>query len=107
MDKIGLWSLFWNGFLNQWLCSKEVNLNIPNKFSTDGYEIIPLDFLPVDNYKASENMYWFSGQQILRGAKFVKEHSQLFGVYISNYSCGPDSFIVPYFRKIHRETNLL
>ena len=45
-------------------------------------------------------MYWYSGNQILRSARFVKNHKQLFGVYITNYSCGPDSFILPYFRKI-------
>ncbi|MCJ7615544.1 MAG: activase, partial [Desulfobacterales bacterium] len=31
-------------------------------------------------------------------SKVVKSHPQLFGVYITNFSCGPDSFIVGYFR---------
>lgn len=45
-------------------------------------------------------MYWSSGQQIMKGARFVKEHEQLFGVYITNFSCGPDSFILSYFRNV-------
>lgn len=78
----------------------EANLNIPHKFSSKNMMIIPHDFLSGDALKSYENMYWFSGQQILKSARIVKEHKQLFGVYITNFSCGPDSFILSYFRKI-------
>jgi len=37
---------------------------------------------------------------ILKAARFVKKHPQLFGTYITNFSCGPDSFIIGYFRNI-------
>jgi len=80
--------------------AKEANLNIPHKFSSKNIVIIPHDFIPSNNFESYENMYWYSGQQILRAARFVKQHKQLFGVFISNYSCGPDSFILSYFRKI-------
>lgn len=80
--------------------AKEANLNIPHKFSSKNLIIIPHDFLPSNNFESYENMYWYSGQQILRSARFVKQHDQLFGVFITNYSCGPDSFILSYFRKI-------
>lgn len=80
--------------------ASEANLNIPHKFASKNILIIPHDFLPSDNLTSYENMYWYSGNQILRSARFVKNHKQLFGVYITNYSCGPDSFILPYFRKI-------
>lgn len=78
----------------------EANLNIPHKFASKNILIIPHDFLPNDNYHSYDNMYWYSGQQILRSARFVKEHKQLFGVYITNFSCGPDSFLLSYFRNI-------
>jgi predicted CoA-substrate-specific enzyme activase len=84
----------YNAFAN------EANLNIPHKFASKNIVIIPHDFLPVEGFSSYENMYWFTGDQILKGARFVKEHPQLFGTYITNYSCGPDSFIIPYFRKI-------
>jgi predicted CoA-substrate-specific enzyme activase len=80
--------------------AKEANLNIPHKFSSKNMMIIPQDFLSSDTLESFENMYWFSGQQILKSARIVKEHKQLFGVYITNFSCGPDSFILSYFRKI-------
>lgn len=80
--------------------AQEVNLNIPHKIAMHGYKVIPYDFLPYEEKGSYENMYWFSGNEILSAARLVKEHKQLFGVFITNYSCGPDSFIIPYFRKI-------
>jgi len=78
----------------------EANLGIPHKFASKGVIIIPNDLLPSDNLPSYERMYWYSGQQILRGARFVESHKQLFGVFITNFSCGPDSFILSYFRRI-------
>jgi len=45
-------------------------------------------------------MYWGMGQMMLRAARFVKRHPQLFATYITNFSCGPDSFLLTYFRSI-------
>lgn len=78
----------------------EANLNIPHKFASRNILILPHDFLPVENYESYSNMYWYSGHQLMRAARFVKDYDDLFGVFITNFSCGPDSFILPYFRKI-------
>lgn len=80
--------------------AKEANLNIPHKFASKNITIIPHDFLPNEIRDSYENMYWYSGHQILSNARFVKRHKQLFGAYITNFSCGPDSFILTYFRRI-------
>ncbi len=80
--------------------AKEANLGIPQKFSSRNILLIPHDFIPSGNLESGENMYWWAGNQILRSARFVKTHNQLFGTYITNFSCGPDSMIIPYFRKI-------
>jgi predicted CoA-substrate-specific enzyme activase len=76
------------------------NMGIPHKFASRGYRIIPHDFLPYDDIDPTPNMYWAMGQMILKAANIVKEHPKLFGVYITNFSCGPDSFVVGYFRNI-------
>jgi predicted CoA-substrate-specific enzyme activase len=78
------------------------NKGIPAKFASRGITIIPFDMLPYWNEELAddENMYWALGQIILKGARFVKKHPQLFGAYITNFSCGPDSFIVSFFRDI-------
>ncbi|HEY6873791.1 MAG TPA: acyl-CoA dehydratase activase [Geobacteraceae bacterium] len=76
------------------------NMGIPHKFASRGYKIIPCDFLPLDEVGSEglDRMYWTSGQGILRAARFILGHPNLFGVYITNFSCGPDSFITGYFR---------
>ena len=75
------------------------NKGIPHKFATRGYRIIPCDFLPFEDEENPEHMYWASGEINLKAAKFVKKHRNIFGVYITNFSCGPDSFVVDFFRK--------
>lgn len=76
------------------------NMGIPKKFASRGYRIIPQDFLPVETESSQDNMYWASGQWILKAARYVRKHDRLFGVYITNFSCGPDSFLISYFRNI-------
>jgi predicted nucleotide-binding protein (sugar kinase/HSP70/actin superfamily) len=45
-------------------------------------------------------MFWATGQRIMKAAAFVKERKDLFGFYITNFSCGPDSFLLTYFRDL-------
>jgi predicted nucleotide-binding protein (sugar kinase/HSP70/actin superfamily) len=80
--------------------AKEANLGIPQKFASRNIEIIPHDFLPVEAYESYKHMYWGLGQQVLKTARFVKNHPQLFGTFVTNFSCGLDSFILGYFRNI-------
>lgn len=80
--------------------SSEANLGIPRKFATRGVMIIPHDFLPIEGYESYKHMYWAMGKQILKAARFVSEHGQLFATFITNFSCGPDSFLIGYFRNI-------
>ncbi|MCX5846395.1 MAG: acyl-CoA dehydratase activase [Deltaproteobacteria bacterium] len=78
----------------------EANMGIPHKFASRGVPVIPFDFLPLEKEPVNDNMYWSTGQSILKGATFIEKHPQLFGCYITNFSCGPDSFLVGYFRTI-------
>ncbi len=79
----------------------EANKGIPAKFASRGYRIIPFDMLPYEDqtFDDEDTMYWSMGRMILKAARFVKNHPRLFGTYISNFSCGPDSFVVGYFRE--------
>jgi predicted CoA-substrate-specific enzyme activase len=95
-DKMGvvIFSRPYNGLV------EEANMGIPRKLASRGILVIPFDFLPFDHEKPKRHMYWGMGQMILKAARFVKKHPQLFGVYITNFSCGPDSFLISYFRSI-------
>lgn len=80
--------------------SDELNFGIPQKLSSLGYTVIPWDFLPFENEKCDGDMCWAIGQNILKAAAFVAKSPNLFGLYISNFACGPDSFLISYFRDI-------
>lgn len=73
-----------------------LNLNIPKKLKELGVLAIPIDYLPVKRSDIAHdfpNMYWSYGQKILAAAKFINQHPSLSSVQISNFRCGPDSFI--------------
>jgi len=77
-----------------------VNLEIPKKLAELGVQSIPMDFLPLDETSILgdwPNMYWRSGQRILQAARLIQRHPHLYAIYIGNFSCGPDSFILKYF----------
>ncbi len=77
-----------------------VNLEIPKKLADLGVHSIPMDFLPVEEISIHQdwpNMYWKSGQRILQAAKLIRNHPDLYAIYIGNFSCGPDSFILKFF----------
>ncbi|MGE5382317.1 MAG: acyl-CoA dehydratase activase [Omnitrophica WOR_2 bacterium] len=76
------------------------NKGIPQKFASLGYKVIPFDILDCSSETLVSYQSWEAGKRILRVAQLIKNHPQLFPVYISNFSCGPDSFIIPIFRNI-------
>jgi predicted CoA-substrate-specific enzyme activase len=89
-----LFSRPYNGFV------EEAHMGIPHKFASRGILVIPFDFLEFDAEHSKRHMYWGMGQLIMKASRLVQRHPQLFGTYITNFSCGPDSFVVGYFREI-------
>jgi predicted CoA-substrate-specific enzyme activase len=79
------------------LYDRSVNCDIPKKLRMlYGVNVIPMDFLPVDMEDITDvnpNMYWNSGRRILAAARIARRHRNLHLVYISNFKCGPDSYI--------------
>jgi predicted CoA-substrate-specific enzyme activase len=76
-----------------------VSMRLAQKLSDLGVTVIPMDMieLPDDDFKF---IYWQSGRRILKAAKFARETPGLYPIYVSNFSCGPDSFIIHHFRKV-------
>jgi len=86
-------------------CDSGVNLEIPKKLRDLGVLPIPMDFLPLESVAPSEEireMYWRYGQRILAAGKIIKEDPRLYAVYITNFGCGPDSFIIHFFRDLSK-----
>jgi predicted CoA-substrate-specific enzyme activase len=84
----------YNGFV------EEANKGIPHKFASRGILVMPIDFLDLTSERTKRHMYWGMGQRIMAGAHKIKAHKQLFATYITNFSCGPDSFLIGYFRDV-------
>ena len=80
--------------------ASEAHMGIPHKLASRGVPVLSCDALPLEQEPGKRHMYWGMGQTILKAARFVARHPLLFGTYITNFSCGPDSFVVGYFRSI-------
>lgn len=86
-------------------CDEGVNLQLSKKLTSLGAEVIPLDMLELDEAVPSDQwlhsqLYWMYGQKILRAAEIIKRDRRLFAIYLSNFSCGPDSFLLTFFKDI-------
>jgi len=87
----------YNGF------DRGINLDLPGKLRTLGVQTVPIDFLPISGGKLGadwDNMFWKYGQRIIRAAQIIASDARLNAIYMSNFSCGPDSFIVSFFRQV-------
>jgi len=82
-------------------CDAGMNMNLPAKVRDLGVQAIPLDLLPLHevDHAGMDEMYWRSGRKILAAARFLKDRPDLFPVYLTNFGCGPDSFISHFFRE--------
>jgi predicted CoA-substrate-specific enzyme activase len=82
----------------------EANKGIPKKLTTRGHLVIPFDMLPYEDEPLGEDysdyMHWELGHKILRAAQILQKNKQLYGVFITNFLCAIDSFLVTYFRNI-------
>ena len=74
-----------------------MNLSVGRKLRDFyGANVIPLDFLDtesVDIRDVNDNMFWHLGRTIIAASKIVGQRDNLHVMYITNFKCGPDSFI--------------
>ena len=73
------------------------NLGIAEKLAQLGVVPIPLDFLPLESVNAndySDRPYWFYENRYVAGADITASDPQLYGLWLTNFGCGPNSFIL-------------
>jgi predicted CoA-substrate-specific enzyme activase len=76
-----------------------LNLDLTEKLIAQNVMPIPLDMIDLSQYMIYgnyRNMYWPNGQKMIAAAQHVARTDGLYAVYISNFRCGPDSFIWHY-----------
>ncbi len=82
---------------------RNINCDVPRKLRHRyGANVIPIDFLVTGKESIADlhpNMYWTSGQKILAASRLASTRPNLHVLYISNFKCGPDSYIKHYTRE--------
>jgi predicted CoA-substrate-specific enzyme activase len=76
--------------------------DLPFKLRKLGVLPIPMDFLPiscVDFSGRSGGVYWRGGQAILSASEVIRDDPRLQAIYVTNFNCGPDSFLLSFFRR--------
>ncbi len=66
-----------------------------------GVNVIPIDCVDTDAIDVraiNDNMYWNYGRRIIAAAKLVADYPNLDIIYVTNFKCGPDSFVKHFIR---------
>lgn len=72
------------------------NLAMADELRKLGVIPIPMDCLPLDEIDISDvtdRPYWNYERKILAASKYIAKNPKLFGLFLSNFGCGPNSFI--------------
>jgi predicted CoA-substrate-specific enzyme activase len=84
------------------LYDERLNLRLGQNLAKIGVTAIPMDFIDVRGVNLFDfpNMYWGLGAQILRTARYIRRNPNYFGLHLTNFSCGADSFIEHFYKYI-------
>ena len=84
------------------LYDERLNLRLGRNLARIGMEALPLDFIDDNTVDLSDfpGMYWGLGARILRTARWIRQHPFAFGLHLTNFSCGADSFLEHFYKHI-------
>ncbi|MFZ2447720.1 MAG: acyl-CoA dehydratase activase [Syntrophobacteraceae bacterium] len=87
------------------LYDDRLNLQLGKQLSKLGIKAFPMDLVASDAEDLSDfkRMFWGLGARILRTTKRILRTPNWYGVHITNFSCGADSFIEHFYRHLLRE----
>ncbi len=93
-DKLGV-VLFARSYMSQ---DSGANLGIAEKLAQLGVVPVPLEFLPLETVNPKDYQdrpYWYYESKFIAAAVTTAEDPQLYGLALTNFGCGPNSFILP------------
>jgi predicted CoA-substrate-specific enzyme activase len=84
------------------LYDERLNLRLGRNLAKIGMTALPMDFIDLSSVDLSDfpNMYWGLGAQLLRAARFTRSRPNLFGLHLTNFSCGADSFLEHFYKYV-------
>ena len=79
------------------IVDREVNLSVPGKLRDYyGANVVPIYFVDIEGIGIRDlgpNMFWNYGRKILQAARYAAQRENLHLIYITNFKCGPDSYV--------------
>ena len=87
------------------LYDDRMNLQLGKQLAKLGIKALPMDLVNSDSEDMSDfkRMFWGLGARIIRTAKRILRTPNWYGVHLTNFSCGADSFIEHFYRHLLRE----
>jgi predicted nucleotide-binding protein (sugar kinase/HSP70/actin superfamily) len=84
------------------LYDDRLNLRLGQNLAKLGIAALPMDFIDAGPVTLEEfpSMFWGLGAQILKTAKIVTNHANYFGLHLTNFGCGADSFVEHFYKSI-------
>lgn len=84
------------------LYDERLNLQLGKQLSKLGINALPMDFIDAEGEDLSDfpGMYWGLGARILRTARRISRTPNWYGVHVTNFGCGADSFLEHFYRRI-------
>jgi len=78
----------------------DVNIALPRKIVSRGYNAIPSDLLPyLNNETVNSRNVWRFTQEINNAVEYVKKYPNLYICFVSCFSCGPDATMYHHFKQ--------
>ena len=84
------------------LYDERLNLSLGQNLAKLGILALPMDFIRVDRVDLTEfpSMFWGLGAQILKTTKIIAANANYFGLHLTNFGCGADSFVEHFYKFI-------
>jgi len=79
--------------------SSFLSAGIAETIQENGALALPAECYPLkDQSSLFRNIYWGYGQRLLEAAYQIRRHQGVYPLWLSVYSCGPDSFLLHFFQ---------
>jgi predicted CoA-substrate-specific enzyme activase len=84
------------------LYDDRLNLRLGQNLAKLGMTAMPMDFIDAGSVDLTEfsSMFWGLGAQILKTATIVAQNSNYYGLHLTNFGCGADSFVEHFYKSI-------
>jgi predicted CoA-substrate-specific enzyme activase len=81
------------------VCSSRINLALPRKLSSRGYNVVPIDLLPMTGEPPRKRNMWMATQMIENAISFARQRPNWHLCFVSCFACSPDGMLEHVFRQ--------